>query len=682
MNKIRGNIAFKTMMWVLLVATVFVTIAVSWYAGIGMEYKDAENWQNTSRYHSTELEYRREVENLLYKSLLLQNSDLDYAAEKAAERSLQKVQKTLDKKNTNFRYEVRNEDGSRVLFTNLPRGENLQESVYEINYSTINPVEFYGMGNEPTTSTETEITLEPIFGDASDFIIEALNGEVEYNQNMTISYGVPLEMRNPADDAFLIAYTDFVNAPVMTDGNIQLGIFFFVAMILFALLCLSGILWSGGYHKGAVVPTPIWQDEIWLEVMVLLSCVLSYASLFGMVLTIRYGLYSTTREEMPNFGWMVALAGTAIVVVGALTLRTLVVRIRCRVFWKHSVIFKCFKYLYDRCTEVVMSIHFTWRMLGGFLMYISIRFLVGLIFYYAYPIPLFVVDIMMFLLIARWAIAYCKVAKGSEALSQGNLAYRIDTQRMPYDLQKQAEHMNNISLGMSAAVEEQMKSERFKAELITNVSHDLKTPLTSIINYVDLLKATEQTDVHATEYIEVLERKAQRLKKLTEDLVEASKASTGTLSVNCETISIPQLLDQAMGEFEEKLADRGLSIVTTIPEGDSFVYADGRHLWRVLDNLLSNCMKYAMEGTRVYIELERGHGQVILSIKNISHDPLNVPAEQLLERFVRGEDSRSSEGSGLGLSIAKSLTELQGGTFDLIVDGDLFKAVISLPQAK
>ena len=198
---------------------------------------------------------------------------------------------------------------------------------------------------------------------------------------------------------------------------------------------------------------------------------------------------------------------------------------------------------------------------------------------------------------------------------------------------------------------------------------------------MNLLKSTDQTDPKALEYIEVLDRKSQRLKKLTEDLVEASKASTGTLTVSREKIGMEQLLDQALGEWSEKLETRDLTVVPTFPDGETWVYADGRHLWRVLDNLLSNCSKYAMAGTRIYIDLSRGHGQVSLSIKNISRDALNVPADRLMERFVRGEESRSTEGSGLGLSIARSLTELQGGTFSLAIDGDLFKATVTLPQA-
>ena len=226
-----------------------------------------------------------------------------------------------------------------------------------------------------------------------------------------------------------------------------------------------------------------------------------------------------------------------------------------------------------------------------------------------------------------------------------------------------------------------MKSERFKAELITNVSHDLKTPLTSIINYVNLLKMEEVENPKAREYMRMLDRKSQRLKKLTEDLVEASKASTGALTVNREKIGMCQLVDQALGEYEEKLEARKLTVVPSLPEGETYVYADGRHLWRVIDNLLGNCAKYAMEGTRIYLELVRGKGQVTLSIKNISRDPLNVPPERLMERFVRGDESRTTEGSGLGLSIARSLTELQGGTFELAVDGDLFKATVTMPQS-
>jgi signal transduction histidine kinase len=252
---------------------------------------------------------------------------------------------------------------------------------------------------------------------------------------------------------------------------------------------------------------------------------------------------------------------------------------------------------------------------------------------------------------------------------------------MPYDLKQVADQLNNLSEGIHKAVEKQMQSERFKAELITNVSHDLKTPLTSIINYIDLLKQTHIDDPKALEYLEVLDRKSQRLKKLTEDLVEASKASTGTLKVEKTSLDFGQLVAQALGEYDEKLRSAKLTPVYHQPENPLMVLADGRHLWRVLDNLLNNCVKYAMPGTRVYLSLRQGTSFVTLEMKNISSEPLNLTAEELMERFVRGDSSRTTEGSGLGLNIAQNLVSLQGGHFALSVDGDLFKAIVTIPVA-
>ncbi len=280
-----------------------------------------------------------------------------------------------------------------------------------------------------------------------------------------------------------------------------------------------------------------------------------------------------------------------------------------------------------------------------------------------------------------WVLSIARIRKGARTMASGHLDCKLDTGRMPRELKELADDLNNISAGLNRALEEQIKSERFKAELITNVSHDLKTPLTSLISYVDLLRNTEQTDPRALEYIEVLDRKSQRLKKLTADLVEASKASTGAIRVEKEKIGLLQLVDQAMAEWSDRLEASHLTPVVTRPREEIWITADGRHLWRVLDNLLSNCTKYSLEGTRVYLDIVREESQASVSIKNVSRDALNIPPEQLMERFVRGDESRSTEGSGLGLSIARSLTELQGGTFQLSVDGDLFKAVITLPLA-
>lgn len=241
--------------------------------------------------------------------------------------------------------------------------------------------------------------------------------------------------------------------------------------------------------------------------------------------------------------------------------------------------------------------------------------------------------------------------------------------------------VNDLGDGLRHALQEQMKSERMKADLITNVSHDLKTPLTSIINYVDLLKREELHNEKANEYLEVLDQKSQRLKQLTEDLVEASRASSGNVVLDIRRIDVKELLMQTSGEFVERFEARGLQLVENFPQNPQYVDADGRRLWRIIENLFRNVEKYAMPHTRVYLDLINDGKRVAFSLKNISENPLNIFPEELTERFTRGDESRSTEGSGLGLSIAKDLTEIQKGTFEIYLDGDLFKVMVSFPIA-
>ncbi len=227
------------------------------------------------------------------------------------------------------------------------------------------------------------------------------------------------------------------------------------------------------------------------------------------------------------------------------------------------------------------------------------------------------------------------------------------------------------------ALDESIKSERLKTDLITNVSHDIKTPLTSIINYVNLLKQEEFEDPKIQRYLEVLDEKSQRLKTLTEDVVEASKISSGNITLEFMNINLVEIIQQTSGEFEEKFKARRLTEVMSFPEREVIISADGRRLWRVLANIYNNTAKYAMEGTRVYADLYTTETTAVFSLKNISEQPLNISADELTERFIRGDISRSTEGSGLGLSIAKTLTEMQGGKFELYLDGDLFRVTIT-----
>ena len=308
-----------------------------------------------------------------------------------------------------------------------------------------------------------------------------------------------------------------------------------------------------------------------------------------------------------------------------------------------------------------------------------IEFMAIMVFWWdrdVYLILFFIVKFVEIPMVVFILIQMQKLQEGGKRIAAGDLSQPIDTGKMLWEFKKHGENINKVSEGIALAVDERMKSERFKTELITNVSHDIKTPLTSIINYVDLIKKEQITDEKLQEYVEVLDRQSARLKKLIEDLMEASKASTGNLTVNMEDCDVEVLLTQLIGEFEEKLAVNQLEVVVQKPENPVMICADGRHMWRVLDNLLNNACKYSLPGTRVYVSLIQAGNEAVITFKNISKAALNIPSDELMERFVRGDSSRNTEGSGLGLSIAQSLTELMKGTMKLEIDGDLFKVTL------
>ena len=273
---------------------------------------------------------------------------------------------------------------------------------------------------------------------------------------------------------------------------------------------------------------------------------------------------------------------------------------------------------------------------------------------------------------------------------EGKNDVKLEGEELKGALKEMTIYVNDIASGFSNAIQESLKSERLKTELITNVSHDIKTPLTSIINYVDLLKKENIQNEKAKEYIKILDQKSQRLKKLTEDLVEASKVSSGNVKLNIESINIKELFNQTIGEFKDRFEAKDLKIEVQMPSEDIKIKADSRYLYRIIENLFSNITKYALDSSRVYIDVvennkkkdkDSGNNKYVnISIKNISKDKLNISSDELMQRFVRGDKSRYTEGSGLGLSIAKSLTEIQGGKFEIIIDGDLFKVEIDWPE--
>lgn len=388
----------------------------------------------------------------------------------------------------------------------------------------------------------------------------------------------------------------------------------------------------------------------------------------------------------PLWVWMmpVTLMALWIGFVVLLTLCTISARLRAGKWWRNSIIYIVCRFVYRAVRGFVRALPIAWK---GILVYAVVVLVNALGMILAFGAGSFFVFLLTLVLDAvglYFVIHTVRQLKtlqtAAQKLAAGDLTYTVDTEKMYPVLKEHGDDLNAVSVGMSRAVNERMKSERFKTELITNVSHDLKTPLTSIVSYVDLLKKEPIESEQAQEYIEVLDRQSQKLKKLTTDLVDASKASSGALPVNLEKIDLGELLRQSAGEYTEKFAAANITPVLNVPEAETYVTADGRLLWRVLDNLLGNAVKYAQSGTRLYLELTPGETETVLTLKNISREPLNIPAEELMERFVRGDGSRHTDGSGLGLSIANSLMELMGGKLTLTLDGDLFKATLVFPQ--
>ena len=370
---------------------------------------------------------------------------------------------------------------------------------------------------------------------------------------------------------------------------------------------------------------------------------------------------------------------------------TIVLRAKLGILWRSTLcshlfrgIGRLFSGIIGIIVKGIRSIGMVPRALLCFVAILAVEFfnIVWLMNVYnpVFPVVFIVVFNLFLLLAGIWALAQMQILqKAASAMADGDLDHHVDTAHMYWAFMEHAENLNAISDGMSKAVDKQMKSERLKTELITNVSHDIKTPLTSIVNYVDLLQKPH-TEAEGIQYLEVLDRQSKRLKKLTENLVEASKASTGNMAVNLEPTSVMELINQAVEEYRDRLEAGKLEIVVS-QRGDLSILADGKLMWRMMDNLLNNVVKYALSGTRVYVTAQKEESHVVLAVKNISRDPLNVDADELMERFVRGDSSRHTEGSGLGLNIVQSLTKLQNGQFSLVVDGDFFKAEIRMPVA-
>lgn len=542
------------------------------------------------------------------------------------------------------------------------------------------------------------------YGDNKEIFVDGVGYDVDegvFYQDVTISETIMVDIQAYVKSEFTAA-DDFYNSfflrymDVLLDATVPT----FAVSLFLVILCSVYLIAAAGHRKGRDEIVLNGFDRIPFDIICAVFC-MGCLGVFVAVDSAFFSYYSPFETGIGILSCVVCpilfpvtllTAATRIKASGWGMFRNTVIWRLCRVAWR--LLKWIWSKLVSGASYLIRHMNLYWKYVGVLLIFGLIEFfavatgsmgavaLIGLIEL-----------ICLCLIVIKALVDMNMLKKGAEELASGNTDYEIDTSQMMWEFRRHGENLNRIKGGIQVAVEERMKSERMKTELITNVSHDIKTPLTSIISYVDLLKKEKIDNPTALEYVDVLERQSARLKKLIQDLIDASKASTGNLTVHMEVTDIRVLLEQAMGEFAEKMEKRALRTVITYNTDPVTVMADGRHLWRIFQNIINNIEKYAQDNTRVYIDVDGEIAQqdedgivkrsnlLKITFKNISRDALNMSGDELMERFVRGDSSRNTEGSGLGLSIARSLAELQGGNLEIIVDGDLFKVVLLLVRA-
>ena len=459
--------------------------------------------------------------------------------------------------------------------------------------------------------------------------------------------------------------------------------FFYISIpicMVLSVLILLYLLISVGHKKGVKGISTSDFDKIPLEIICFIAtCVIGIITVLLME-----GINTTEIEVILSLTFTVYFTTF---IICSIIFDTVVKRIKSKTFWKTTLTGKLIIMLLKpihKFENFIQEVRGTSKYFSNtikkFIIFFCIEVFLAFIVFVLFRSDTLLFLLLEFILVAIFILRiikaisdYDKIQTKLKEMYEGNNQTQLNEEEFIPEFHQSVSYLNDISNGLENAIQDRMKSERLKTELITNVSHDIKTPLTSIINYVDLIKQENIQNEKVNEYIGILDNKSQRLKKLIEDLVEASKVSTGNVKLNLEKINIVELINQAVGEFEDKFNLKGLDIVIDSNENEIYIIADSRYMYRIIETPFSNISKYALENSRVYIDLVKENDKVYIKMKNISKEKLNIPAEELMQRFVRGDKSRTTEGSGLGISIAQNLTEIQNGKFNLIVDGDLFK---------
>ena len=598
----------------------------------------------------------------------------------------------------NLMVEIKDDNGE-VIYSNIDES-NMSTVFNKQDYTfSVLKEEYRNSENDPNYDNDSNYEDEGILHETSVY-----DSQVDRYEDKTYTITICVKENLVKKDAFY-----YVGELFDAIAGKQILFFIYTILSLVVAVALLMFLMCSAGHKADFEGIYISKfDKFPIDILIAIWAGLTWLLAWGVVSFIDLAFYQMVTynydpamwSAMPFLAILLVLAVVLDAILLAILLMTSAARFKTETYIKSSLIYIvltfAFRILKKSCGLIFRFckkiFHLIWSFLRSIPLVWKTVVLVVLITIFEWCVlawewgywwpTTFVINIIIGVGIIVVAILLKRIKKGTEEIAKGNLYKKINTKYMFLDIKDHAININNINDGIAKAVEERMKSERFKTELITNVSHDIKTPLTSIINYVDLLEKEEIENETAKEYIGVLSRQSARLKKLIEDLLEASKASTGNVNVNLTQLELGILLSQALGEYDEKFSKSNLQVVLNKTDDLLPVMADNRHIWRVFDNILNNISKYAQPNTRVYIDVKRNVKMAEISFRNISKDPLNISGDELMERFVRGDSSRNTEGSGLGLSIAKSLTEVQKGKLDIQIDGDLFKVRLAFPLSE
>ena len=665
MEKLRSSSALKSLCYVLIPILVAILLFSIYHAAFVNEYGDLEN--------GTEyLKSEQFADNYFYK-----------VSDRVA-----KCRNEEEGESSNY-IEIEGENGQKIYYC-----DNRWDTSYYggipayINYIVINRETGDIFTNIKTDNYETEkeeMKNNTVYwfleNNAIDTNIELLNQD-NLKYSYEYAYYVTDEDNGYMDKYDIYTSYDETNIGIYTNYGINKILYQYmlehkttpiysiivsgIALIIIAIYLVNSI----GHKEGTDEIVLNRMDEIPYEIVTIVGLIL-----LCIFLSIAVSLGEASNAIIIAVGVLCYLICYAICAIWGVTT---IKRIKAKQFLKSFLTYRIIRWIYRKIKkyfEVIdQKASGEKRLFRYYLIFLFVSILLATTMITGIGILLLIIFwIWVYYKMKKYIIQQDKIKNALKEIYEGKQEVYLSTDELEGVLKEMAIYVNDIAGGFSNAIAESMKSERLKTELITNVSHDIKTPLTSIINYVDLLKKEEIENDKIKEYIEILDKKSQRLKKLTEDLIEASKVSSGSVKLNIESINIKELFNQCIGEFKDKFEEKNLKIEVSMPNKEIRINADNRYMYRIIENLFSNITKYALEASRVYIDMEEEQRNLKISIKNISKDKLNISSDELMQRFVRGDRSRYTEGSGLGLSIAKSLTELQGGTFNISIDGDLFK---------